>query len=161
VKCAIYLSFWPSTATSRWLPGKRRHFRVTCSHMSSRDVISCHVTASSCKLQPRRKWNVQYMRALAFYSPSRWRPVKWHHFRVTSGYLMSRDVISCQVTAFFIELQPCRKWNVQHTRVFDLLHPLQGDFIWCHLWITSGDVRSRDVVSCHVTASSCKRLPCR
>jgi len=39
------------------------------------------------------------------------------HFRS----LKSRDVISFHVTAYYCELQPCRKWNVQYTRVFGLL----------------------------------------
>jgi len=46
------------------------HFQVTSGqitllpgHLRSpglRDVISCHLTASSCELQPCRKWSVQY-----------------------------------------------------------------------------------------------------
>jgi len=85
---------------------------------------------------------------------SRWLPVKWRHFRVTSGHLRSRDVISCHVIASSCELQPCRKWNVQYMSVFGLLSNFQ---------VTSGQMtslpghlRSRDVISCHVTASSCK-----
>jgi len=53
-------TFRLSTASSKWLPFKWRHFRVTCGYQRSRDVISRHVTAFSCKLQPCRKWNVQY-----------------------------------------------------------------------------------------------------
>ena len=45
MKCTVYASFRPSTATSRWLPVKWRHFRS----LSSRDVIFHHVTASSCE----------------------------------------------------------------------------------------------------------------
>jgi len=40
-----------------------------------------------------------------------------------------RDVISSDVTTTSsCEVQPCTKWNVQYTRVFDLLLPLSGDF---------------------------------
>jgi len=52
------------------------HFQVTSSpmtslpgHLWSRDVNSCHVTASSCELQPCSKWNVQYMALLCFLQP--------------------------------------------------------------------------------------------
>jgi len=62
------------------------------------------------------------------YSQSRWLPAKWRHFWVTSGHLRSRDIISCHVTASYCELQPCRKWNVQYTRVFGLLQALPGGF---------------------------------
>jgi len=48
----------PSTATSRWLLIKWRHFWVTSVHLRSREFISCHVIASYCKLQACRKWNV-------------------------------------------------------------------------------------------------------
>jgi len=88
----------------------------------------------------------------AFYSHSRWLLVKWRHLRVTSGHLRSRDIISRHVTASSCKLQPCRKWNAQYTPVFGLLQPLQGDFRSNH--VTSRHLRSRDVISCHVTASS-------
>jgi len=32
---------------------------------------------------------------------------------------------------------------------------------WCNFWVTSGRARSRDVISCHVTATSCELQPCR
>jgi len=115
---AVYASFRPSTVTSRWLAVKWRHFRVTSGHLKSRDVISCHVTASYSVLQPCRKWNVQYASFRPSTATYRWLPVKWHHFWVTSDHLRSRDVISCHVTASTCELQPCRKWNVQYMRVF-------------------------------------------
>jgi len=245
LKCTGYASFRPSTATSRWLPVKLRHFRVTSGQLRSRGVIFCYVTASSCELQPCRKWNVLYTPAFgllqtlpgdfrqndvtsgsllvtwchvtsfpvawlpppasyslvwsemysirqfsAFYShfqvtsgqmmslpghlrspevmwrhflsrdclllratsllevkctvyasfrpstaTSRWGPVKWRHFRVTSGHLRSRNVIFCHVTASSCELQPCKKWDVQYTPVFCLLQLLPCDF------------RSNDVIS--------------
>ena len=65
------------TAASRLLPVKRRHFRVSSGHLWSRDVISCHGTASFCELQHCRKWNVQYMPVLGPHS----------HFQVTCGQM--------------------------------------------------------------------------
>jgi len=92
----------------------------------------------------------------------RWLPVKWHHFRVTSGHIRSRDIISCHVTPSNCELQPFRKLNVQYTLVFGLLQALEGEF-------RSNDVTSwslpvtwgRETFSCHVTPSYCKLKPCR
>jgi len=60
VKCTVFASFRPSTAASRALPLKRRHFWFTSGHLWSRYVIFCHGTASSCDLRPCRKWNVHY-----------------------------------------------------------------------------------------------------
>jgi len=127
VKCTVYASFLPSTAPSRWLPVKSRHFRVTFGHLRSCDVIFTHVTASSCELQPCRKWNVQYSQLSAFYS----------HTKVTSSQMTSLagHFRSPEVTWRFLpraasscELHPCRKWNVQYTPVFSLPQPLPGDF---------------------------------
>jgi len=125
VKCTVYASFRPSTATSWWLPVKWRPLRVTSGHLRSRDVIYCHVTASSCELQPCRKWNVQYTPVLGLLQPL---PGYFRSNDVTSGHLRSRNVISCHVTASSCELQPCRKWNVRYTPVFGLLQPLPGEF---------------------------------
>jgi len=69
VKCTVYASFRPSIATSRWLPIKWRHLRVTSGHLRSREVISCHVTASSCKLQPCRNSNVQHTPVFGLLQP--------------------------------------------------------------------------------------------
>jgi len=121
-------SFCPSTATSRWLPVKWRHFWFTSGHLRSRDVISCDVTASSCELQPCIKSNTVYASFRLSTATSRWLPIKWRHFRVTSHNLKSCDVISCHVTASSCELQLCRKSYAQHTPVFGLLQALPGDF---------------------------------
>jgi len=172
---------------------------VTSGQLSSRDIISCHVTASSCQLQPCMKSNAQctpvfgllqplpgdfrsndvtsthfrppeftwrhflsrdcVLRATALYevkrwvyasfrpstATSRWLPIKWHHFRVTSDHLRSRDVISCNVTASSCELQPCKKSNAQCTTVCGLLQPLPGDF-WSND-VTSGHFRSNEFVT--------------
>jgi len=188
------------------LPVKWRYFRVTSSHLRSRDVISCHVIASSWGQQLCTKWSVQYTPVFgllqplpgdfrsndvtsgslpvtwnhvtlfpvawlpapasywlvevkrtvyASFRPStttfRWLPIKSRNFRVTSGHLRSRDVISCHVTAFSCKLQPCRKWNVQYMPVFVLLQPLPGDFrsfddTWRSLPVTLGHVTSFSVM---------------
>ena len=84
---------------------------------------------------------------------SRWLPVKWRHFRVTSGYMKSRNVISCHVTATSYELQPHRSRIVSKTWLRGLLHPLAGDF-----W--SNDVTSGSPpVAGHVTSFSVTRQP--
>jgi len=106
---------------------KWRHFRVTSTHLRSRDVISCHVTAS-CELQPCRKSNAQYMRFRSSTATSRWLPVKWRHFRITSCHLRSREVMSSRMTASSCELQPCRKSKAQYMLGFGLLQPFPGDF---------------------------------
>jgi len=87
--CTVYASFWASTATSRWLLVKWRHFEVTSGHLSSRDVISYHVTESSIELQPWSKGSVQYTRVFdlqplpgdlrSSYVNSGSLPVAWNH----------------------------------------------------------------------------------
>jgi len=95
-------SLRPSTASCRWLPVKWCHFRVTSSHVRSCDVISCHVTATSCKLQHSRSSNVHKTRVLGLLQPlpgdfrsndvtSGWFPVMWRHF-------LSRDCHLLQIT---------------------------------------------------------------
>jgi len=66
------------------------------------------------------------------------------------------------VTASSCELQPCGKWNAQYMPVFGLLQPLPGDFLSND--VTSGSLQvtwSCDVISCHMTSSSCELQPCR
>jgi len=65
----VYASLRFYTATSRWLPIKWRHFWVCFGHFRSREVISCHMTAFSCKLQPCRKWNAQYTAGFGLLQP--------------------------------------------------------------------------------------------
>jgi len=146
MKCTVYASFRPSTATSRWLPFKWRHLWVCSGHLRSRAVISCQVTDSSCELQNGRKWNVQYTVVFGVLQPL---PSDFRSNDVTSGHLRSPDVISSHVTASPFDPQACRKWNVQYTPLFDLLQPLPGDF-------RSNDVTSRSLpVSWgHVTSFS-------
>jgi len=82
VKCTVYTSFWPSTATSWIIPGKC-HFCVTLGHLRSRDVILSNVTAS-CELQLYRKWNVQYTQVFGLLQPP---PGDFRSNDVTSGSL--------------------------------------------------------------------------
>jgi len=119
--------FWPSTATSRWHPVKLRHFRVTSGPLRSRDIISCHVTASSSEVEPCRMSKTVYASFRPSTATSRWLPVRWRHFRGTCAHLRWRDIIYCNVTAFSCELQHCRKSNAQYMPVIDL-QPLPGDF---------------------------------
>jgi len=82
----------PSTSTSRWLPVKWRHFRVTPCHLRSRDVNSCHVTASLLRAILFWRWNVEYTPVYGFLQPlpgdlrsndvtSGWLSVTWGHVR--------------------------------------------------------------------------------
>jgi len=64
----------------------------------------------------------------AFCSNFQVTPVKWRHFRVTSGHQRSHDISCCHATASYFEQHPSRKWNVQYTQVFGLQHPLLDDF---------------------------------
>ena len=90
LKRTLNLTYRPSISTARWVPTKWRHFQVTSGHFTSHEVISGHVTASSCGLQPcrcsKRTQNLTYRSSTA---TSRWFPAKWHHFRVTSGHVRS------------------------------------------------------------------------
>jgi len=138
------------------------HFQVTYCQMSSLPghfwspevtwVISCHVTASSCELQPFRKSNAQYTRVYGLQQPL---PGKFQSNEVTSGSLpSSRDVISCHVTTSSCEIEPCRKSNPQYMRVFGLLQTLPGDF-------RSNDVTSGSLPLTwgHVTSFPVTSLP--
>jgi len=64
------------------------------------------------------------------------------------------DIISCHVIASSCELQPCRKWKVQCTRVFAHLQPLTGDFR--SNFVTSG---SLPVAWGHLTSFLATWLP--
>jgi len=134
VKRTVHASFRPSTATSRWLPVKWRHFRNTSCHLRSCDVISCHVTASSCELQPCRKSNTQYM--LEFRSStatSKWLPVKWHYFRVTS-------VTWGLVASFPVTWLPL---PASYRPVGSQTHSIrQFSSFYCHFQVASGQMTS-------------------
>jgi len=117
---AFYSHFQVSSRQMTWLPDHLRSLEVTWRHFLSRDCLLLPATA----LQ-----EVKYT-VYASFRPStvtsRWLLVKWPHFRVTSHYQRSPDVISCHVIDS-CELQPSRKWNVQYTQVFGLLQPLPDD----------------------------------
>jgi len=126
--------FWLSTATCKWLPVKWRHFCVSSNHLTSYDIICCHVTVSSCELQPFRNWNVQYTGVFGLLQPL---PGDFPSNDVTSGHLRSRDVIFCHVTAF--------SWSywfvlseMYSIQVFGLLQPLPG-YLWSND-VTSGSL---------------------
>jgi len=144
-------------------PGNFRSNDVTCGHLKSRDVTSCHVTASSCELQPFRKWNTQYRRVFGILHPlpgdfrskvvtSGSLPVTWGHvmsFPVTrqspnASYSLvgSKTHSICEFLAFH------SPFHVTFGQITSLLGP-------------SGHLRSRDVISCHVTASLCELQSCR
>ena len=90
-----------------------------------------------------------------------WLPVKWHLFRVTFGYQRSHDVISCHVSASYCKQKICREWNVQYTRFKPSTATSRWLPVkWRHLRVTSGHMRSRDVISCHVIASYCELHHC-
>jgi len=73
---------------------------VTSGHLSSRDVISCHVTASSCEIQPCRKSNAQYTRAFELLQQL---PGNFRSNDVTSGSL---PVTWGHVTSFAVTWLP-------------------------------------------------------
>jgi len=179
------------------LPGHLRSCEVTWHHLLSRD---CHLLRVTALWELKHTQNLTYRPSTA---TSRWLPVKWRLFRVTSGHCT------------FCKLQPCGSINLHKTRIYNLLKPLWGNFRWydvtsghfrplpvtwhhflsrvCHLlrvpaleelkvtqkpsfrpctatsrWVlvkwryfrvTSGHVRSHDVISCHVTATPCSYSP--
>jgi len=156
-------SFWPSTATSRWLPVKWRHFRVTSGHLKSH-VVSCHglPPPASDRFVASEMYNIWVFVLVQPLPGDFWSndvtygslPVKWRHFRVTSGRLRSYDIISWHVTASSCKQPPCWKWNVQYTGVFGLQQPLPGNF-------RSNDVTSGSVPITwgHVTSFPVTWLP--
>jgi len=148
VKRTVYASFRPSTATSRLLPVKWRHFRVTFGHLRSRDLIPCHVTPCYCELQRCRKWNVQSTRVFSLWTlpnnfPSN--DVISGSLLVTWGHVTSFPVMSLPPTASYslVGSEMCRicKFSAcySHFQVtFGKMTSLLGHFrspevTWCHL----------------------------
>jgi len=84
------------TATSKWLPVKWRHFRITGCHVRSRDILSCHVTATSCELQPCKGSKVHKTRLVRLPQPLqgefRWCDVTPGTLPVMWGHIMSFPV---------------------------------------------------------------------
>jgi len=163
VKHTVDASLWPCTTTSRWLPVKWRHFRVTSGQLKSRDVISCHVTASCCELHPCRRWNAQYTRVFGLLQPL---PGDLRSNDVTSGSL---PVTWGHVTSFIVTWQPP---PASYSFVGSEARSIRKlSAFYSHFQVTSnqmmslpGHFRSPEVtwvISCHVTASCCKLQPCR
>ena len=74
----------------------------------------------------------------------------------------SCEVISCHVTATSYELQPCRSSNVPKTWLIAFYSHLQVTS--CQMTSLAGHFRSRrsrEVISCDVTATSSELQPCR
>jgi len=219
---------------------------VTSGHLRSRDIVSCHVTTSSCELQPCMKSNAQFTPVFgllqplpgdfrsndvtfgslplcwshatsfpvtwlppasyclvwiqthsvpqfsAFTSPSRWLPVKWRHFEVTFAQLRSLDAISSlqplpgdfrsndvtsgslpvtwgHVTSFPVMWRfPPASYSLVKSQTHSIrqFRPSPPTSRWLsvkerHFRVTSSHLRSPDVISCHVTTSSCELQPCR
>jgi len=128
VKVTVYASFRPSTATSRWLPVKWRHFHVTSGHLRSCDVVSCAVTTSPCELQPCRKWNSQDTWVFSLLQPLS------SNFRSNDVTFGSLPVSWVHVMSFPVTWLPpplsyhLVKSESQYTQVFGPLQPLPGDF---------------------------------
>jgi len=76
--------------------GEWRHFLGSSGHLKSHDVISRHVTASPCQLQPCRQWNVRYTPAFGLLQsiPGDFlsNDVTSGSLTVTSGHVMSIPV---------------------------------------------------------------------
>jgi len=133
--------------------GKMTSLRVTSGHLRLRDVISCHVTASSCELQPCKKWNAQYTWVFGLLQPL---PGNFRSNDVTSRSL---PVTGGLVTSFPVTgLPPPASYSLVKSETHGIC---EFSAFYSHFQVTSGHLRSRDVISCHVTASSSEQQPCR
>jgi len=134
------------------------HFQVNSGQMTSLPVTWGHVTsfpvtwlpaAASYSLVGIQTQSIRQFSPCA--ATSRWLSVKWRHFRATSAHLKSRDVISCQVTAFSCELQPCKKSNasILHFLAFYSNFPAtSGEMTSLPGHFRSLEVKWRDFLSC-------------
>jgi len=133
VKSTVQASFRPSTTISRWLPAKWRHVWVTSGHLRSHDV-SCLETASFCKLQPCRKWNVQYMPAFGPLQPL---PGDFRSNDVTSGSLA---VSWGHMTSFLVTwLPPPASHSLVGSEMYSIC---QFSTLYCHFQVTSSQMTS-------------------
>jgi len=124
--------------------------------MRSHDVILCHVTASSCELQPLECELYSICKFLAFYSHLL---VTFGQMTTLPGHFLSPEVTSRHfrhVTAFSCERPPCRKWNVQYTRYFGFLQPLPVTS--GQMTLLAGHFRSNEVTWCHFLSRDCLLL---
>jgi len=145
------------------------HFLVTLGqmtsfpgHLRSCDVIFCHVTASSCELQPCRKWNVHHTEVFGLLKPL---PGDFRSNDVTSGSLLVTwsDVMSFPVTW----LPPNASYTLLGSEIY-----IVREFLtyYTHFQVTSGQMtslpghyrspESRDIITCHVTAFACELQRC-
>jgi len=157
MKCTVYASFRPSTATSRWLPFKWRHFRVSSGHLRSRDVISCHVIASSCELQAFKKWNVLYTIVfnLVLQTP--------HELRYNHVTSVSLPVTWGHVTSILVTwLPPPASYSLLRRQIYSIR---QFSAFYRHLQVTSGQItwfpghfRSAEVTLRHFLSRDCLLL---
>jgi len=153
---AFFAIFRPSKTTSRRLPVKWRHFRVTEGHLRSRDV-SCHVTATSCKLQlcgcsivPKTRvsghlqkvtgdfhWNDATSGSLPF----TWGPVTWYSVSWLPPPVSCSPVVSQTFTKF------------EFLALYSYFHVTSGQ-------MTSllGNFRSREVTWRHFLSRDCLLL---
>jgi len=138
------------SATSRWLPVKWHHLRVTSPHLTSRTSfpVTWLPPPASYSLVGRQTHRIPSFR------PSTATLGDFRTNDVTSGHLSSRDVICCDVTASSCKLQPGWKSNAQHMAVSNLLQPLRVDF-------RSNDVTSDSlpITWSHVTSFLVTWLP--
>jgi len=116
------------------LPGDFRSYDVTSSHLRSRDVISCHVKASSCELQPCRKWNALYTQDFVLLQPL---PGEFRWNDVTSGSL---SVTWGHVTAFPVTWLPAPgSYSLVESETDDI-H--QSSACCSYFQVTSGEIKS-------------------
>jgi len=153
---AFYSHFLVISGQMTSFPGHFRSREVTWRHFLSRDWTS---PVSYFLWDFKRIQNANSMPSTA---TSRWLLVKWSHFRVSFCHVWSHDVIYCCVTATSRKLQPCRSSTYPKTSS----GPSTATSCWlpvklCHFRVTSGHMRSRNVILCHVTAISCKLQSCR
>jgi len=157
VNCTVCASFRPSAATSRCLAFKWRHIRVTFCHLRSRNVISCHVTAFSCGLQPCRNWNVQYTPVFGLLQPL---PDNFRSNDDTSGSL---PVTWGHMTSFPVTwLCPHASYSLAGSEIYSIR---QFSAFYSHFQVPSVQMTSLPVTWGQVTsfpdAFSCVLKPCR
>jgi len=163
IKLSQSSTYRPSTATSWWLQVKWRLVRVISGHVRSRDVIFRHVTATLFELQPCRSSNVPKTRLIGLLQPLvvssgqmtslpghfRSGEITWHHF-------LSRDCHFLRVKAL-LELKRSQNSTYRPSTATSSWFPVK----WHPVRVTFGHARSRDIISCHVTATSGELQPFR
>jgi len=161
VKPTVYSSFRHSTATSRWFPVNWCHLwvlLVTWGHVTSFPVTWLVPPASNSLVWSQTHRVRQFC---AFYSHFQVTSVEMTSLAVTSGHLSSCDVISSHGTAYSwsYSLVLSQTHSVRQFSAFYSHFQVTSDEL-TSLPVTSGQLRSRDVISCHGTAS-CEQQPCR